>query len=175
MPAATRFHACQRPRVAPRAYRSRRRWGPGGRAEPAPPVGGERDGGIRAIEIAVPQLAGDLLVMLVQPLAVVRELASAHQMAVAEVNLAEPVGVREALAGGSHDVGLAALEDALRLLEGHDAAAGDDRCVETRFAHGGADGGGERHVAPEGAACVRDDGGHALVPGLAGVRIDGFA
>src|SRR5687768_1542360 len=96
-----------------RQSRSRAGRRPGRWAEAPTSVGGEAYGGIGAIEVAVPQLARHLLVVLVQPLAVVRELAAPDEVTVAEVNLAVPVGVREALTRGGDDVGLAALENAL--------------------------------------------------------------
>src|SRR5262245_51620520 len=45
----------------------------------------------------IPELAGHRLVTLVQPLAVVRELAASHQMPEAERDLSKPVGVGEGL------------------------------------------------------------------------------
>jgi len=97
------------------------------RAETAPAVAREPDRGVAGLELPVPQLARDLLVALVEPLAVIRELAAPHEIPVAEPDLPEPVGVGESLAGGGHAVGLAPLEDPLRLVEGGDAAAGDER------------------------------------------------
>jgi hypothetical protein len=47
----------------------------------------------------VPELARHFLVLLVEGLAVVGELAAPHFPSAAEANLPEPVGVREALAG----------------------------------------------------------------------------
>ena len=69
---------------------------PGGRGQPPPSVLRERHLGIVRFEASVPQLAGHLLVPLVETLAVVRELAAAHEVAVAQPDLAEPVGVGEA-------------------------------------------------------------------------------
>jgi hypothetical protein len=97
------------------------------RAETAPAVAREPDRGVAGFELPVPQLARDLLVALVEPLAVIRELAAPHEIPVAEPGLPEPVGVGESLAGGGHAVGLAPLEDPFRLVEGGDAAAGDER------------------------------------------------
>src|SRR6266404_5623265 len=92
----------------------------------ASPSGGVHDGGerrrlpsrARRVDLhAVPELARHLLVLLVQALAVVGELAAPHEGAVAEADLPEPVGIGQRLARGADEVGLAALEDALRLLE----------------------------------------------------------
>src|SRR5207253_9844551 len=105
------------------------------------------------------QLARHLLVLLVQALAVVGELAAPHEGAVAEADLPEPVGVGQRLARGADEVGLAALEDALRLLEGADAAAGDDGRVEAGLPDGPADARGQRHVAGERPALVGQHGG----------------
>src|SRR5207248_10353349 len=71
---------------------------------------------------AVPELARHLLVLLIQALAVVGELAAPHEGTVAEADLSEPVGIGQRLARGADEVGLAAVEDAFRLLEGADAA-----------------------------------------------------
>ena len=76
-----------------RILRPRRR---PGRAQPARPSLRERHLGIVRIEAPVPQLAGHLLVPLVEALAVVRELAAADEVAVAQPDLAEPVGIGEA-------------------------------------------------------------------------------
>src|SRR5439155_10596488 len=54
----------------------------------------------RRVELPVPELARDLLMTLVQPLAVVRELTPAHEVAQTETDLPEPVGIGERLPRG---------------------------------------------------------------------------
>src|SRR3954471_17313476 len=54
----------------------------------------------------VPELARDLLVFLVEPLAVVRVGAAAHVATAPEPDLAEPVGIGQRLARRSADVGV---------------------------------------------------------------------
>src|SRR5712691_9977480 len=49
--------------------------------------------GVARLELPVPELARDPLVALVEPLAVVRELAATDLVAHAETDLPEPVGV----------------------------------------------------------------------------------
>ena len=112
---------------------------------------------------------------LVESFAVVRELAAPYLRAVAQADLPEPVGVRERLARRRHAVGLAVSQDRLGLVEGRDAAAGHHRCRPAAVAERAANGRGERHVAAEGPALVRDDGRHALVSRAPGVRIDRLA
>src|SRR5579872_1918690 len=70
------------------------RRGPVGRDQSALAVGAEADAR-RVAVLLVPQLAGDRLVLLVEPLAVVGVLAGAHRRALAERQLAEPIGVGE--------------------------------------------------------------------------------
>src|SRR4029453_16581190 len=73
-----------------------RRLGAGGtpdwRREAPLAVASEADPGVVEAH-AIPELAGDLLVVLVEPFAVVGELAAAHEVAVAQPDLAEPVGI----------------------------------------------------------------------------------
>src|SRR5262245_5015482 len=116
---------------------------PRGRAESTLAVAGEPDRRIGGIELPIPELAGDLLVALVEALAVIREFAAPHEGTVAEPDLPEPVRIGEALARRGHTIGLAALQDALGLLERRDAAAGHDRCRQAGFADGPADRRGE--------------------------------
>src|SRR2546425_3244620 len=135
-----------------------------------------RQARLRRVDVhAVPQLAGHLLVLLVEPLAVVGELAAPHEVAIAEADLPEPVGIGQRLAGGADEVRVAALEDGFRLLERPDAAAGDDGGVAARLADGAADARGQRHVAAEGAARVGQHGRHALVARAPRVGVDGLA
>src|SRR6267143_2777451 len=131
-------------------------------------------GRVARVELPVPELAGDLLVALVEPFAVVRELAAAHEVAVAEADLPEPVGVGERLARRRDAVRLTALEDPLRLLEGRDAAARDDGRRMAGLTDRAADRRGERHVATERAPRVGEQRGHALPARLARVRIHGL-
>src|SRR6267143_6052521 len=137
------------------------------RRQAALAVACEPHGRVARVELPVPELAGDLLVALVEPFAVVRELAAAHERAVAEADLPEPVGVGERLTRRRDAVRLAALEDPFGLLEGRDATARDDERRVTGLAHGAADRRGERHVAAERAPRVREHRGHALGAGLA--------
>src|SRR5512145_3372273 len=138
-------------------------------------IGRHGDGRIAGHELPVPELAGHLLVPLIEPLAIVGELAAPHEVTEAQPDLPEPVGVGETLARGAHEVGLATAQDALGLLEGVDAAAGDDRGVGADLTYGPADGGGQRDVATEGPALVGEHRGHALVARLSRVRIDRLA
>src|SRR5713226_160329 len=129
------------------------------RRQPALAVARERDRRVTRVEFPVPELAGDLLVALVEALAVVRELAPAHELAVARADLPEPIGIGERLPRRRDEVGLAALEDPLRLLEGRDAAARHDgRRVAGLATPVVTDRGGERDVAAERAACVGEHG-----------------
>src|SRR5689334_18544339 len=77
------------------------------RDEPALAVGRHRDAG-GGEGVAVPEFAGDLLVLLVEGFAVVRELAATDLVARARAHLGEPVGIGERLARGRDDVGVAA-------------------------------------------------------------------
>src|SRR2546426_8630504 len=80
--------------------------GPRRRQEAALAVAREPHRRLRRVELPVPELARDLLVALIEPLAVVRELAAAHQVAQTETDLSEPVGIGERLPGGRHAVRL---------------------------------------------------------------------
>jgi hypothetical protein len=98
------------------------RWG-----EAALAVGGEL--GVGGIEIfAIPELAGDLTVSLVEGLAVVGIEAEANFVATAAGNFAEPIRVGERLPGEADDVGSAVGQDGFGLLEVVDAA----RCYDWR-------------------------------------------
>src|SRR5437868_324890 len=94
------------------AFQPRRSALPARRDEAALAVAGERDVG-RIERIAIPQLARHLLVLLVERLAVVGELAAPDLAAAALADLAEPVRVREALARRCDEVGVAARQDRL--------------------------------------------------------------
>src|SRR3990172_2554999 len=85
------------------------------RGEAALAVARELHRRVAGLELPIPELAGDLLVALVEPLAVVRELAAAHEVAVPEADLPEPVGVGKRLPRRRHAVRFATLEDGLRL------------------------------------------------------------
>src|SRR5436309_12475256 len=92
-----------------------------------PPLAVARQAHVGRVEPhAVPELASHLFVLLVQALAIVGELATPHQMTIPQADLPKPVRIGQRLARGADEVGLAALQDALSLLEGADAAAGDD-------------------------------------------------
>src|SRR3979409_1994910 len=107
-----------RPASAPHRRRSA---GPAWGDPAALAVAGERDvGGVELV--AIPQLAGDLLVLLVERLAVVGELAAPDLVALALADLEEPVGVGQALARRGDQVGLTAREDGLGLRELADPA-----------------------------------------------------
>src|SRR5690606_35617802 len=133
-------------------------------------VGGERDVG-RVQLLAIPQLAGHLLVLLVERLAVVRELAATDLGGAAGPDLRELVRIRERLPRGRDEVRVAALEDRLGLREVADAARGHDRRLEAGLAHRAADRRRERDVATKRPALVGVDRRHALVAGAAGVRV----
>src|SRR5215207_6154362 len=77
------------------------------RQEAAAPVAAERDAGLPE-PLAIPELTRDLLVRLVERLAVVGVGAAAHLRAAPRERLQEPVGVGERLAGGADDVSVAA-------------------------------------------------------------------
>src|SRR5919205_240816 len=96
------------------------------RQEAAAAVACERDAGL-VEALAIPELAGDLLVRLVERLAVVGVVAAAHLGAPARQRLEEPVGVGQRLARGADDVRVAAPQKLLGQLERADAARGDDR------------------------------------------------
>src|SRR5262245_49685379 len=65
----------------------------------------------------IPELARHLLVHLIEPLTVVRVLATPHVGTESGANLAEPVGVRKRLPRERNDVCVAAGENALGLIE----------------------------------------------------------
>src|SRR5512132_2058523 len=91
------------------------------RHEPPPSGGIELD--VRLVEgFAIPQLAGDLLVLLIERLAVVGVFAAPHLGAAAELDLEEPIGVGQGRARHADDVGVSVREDGLGLLECADAA-----------------------------------------------------
>src|SRR5919108_5265883 len=137
--------------VAEASVRRRR---PRRRRQAALAVGGQVHVG--GVELhAIPELAGDLLVVLVEAFTVIGELAAPHEVAEAETNLAKPVGIRERLPGSGHEIGFTAREDALGLVERPDAAAGDDWRGEAGVAHRAADPRGQRHIAAEGTTLVR--------------------
>ena len=73
-------------------------------------------------------------------------------VAAAELDFAEPVGVGQGLARRTDEIAVAALERRLRQLERVDAATADDGRPVSCCAHGGAYRGREREVAPEGTA-----------------------
>src|SRR6266571_3099043 len=123
---------------------------------------------VRSVQLhTVPELARDLLVALVEPLAIVGELAAPDEVTEAEPDLPEPVGVAERLPGRGDGVGLAAREDGLGLLEAVDPAARDDGRGVPGLVDGRADRGRQRDVATEGptlAAQIRravHEAGHA--------------
>ena len=66
-------------------------------------------------EVAIPQLAGHLLVLLVEAFAVVGEQAAAHFVATAQPHLLPPIGVGEALPRGG-DEALCALARAIPIF-----------------------------------------------------------
>src|SRR5262249_46845615 len=87
-----------------------------GREQSTPTVARERH--IRCVEsFAVPQLTGHLLVLGIERLAVVRELAATDARTLTCAHLQPPVGIRETLPRGGDDVGFASHEDALDLFE----------------------------------------------------------
>src|SRR5581483_2337300 len=140
-----------------------------GWGEAAFAVGGEfHAGGVEGF--AVPELAGDLAVALVEGLAVVGVEAEADLIAVAAGDFPEPVGVGEGLAGKADNVGGDTREDGLRLLEIVDATGCNDWRGEAPLTDGGADASGGSQVAAEGALGIRIVGGHALVTAATGVR-----
>src|SRR5215510_5250253 len=144
------------------------------RAQTAPAVAREPDLGVGRIERPIPELARHLFVALVEPFAVVRELAAPDLIAVPEADFPEPVGIGKGLTGGRHAIRLTLLQNRLGLIERRDAAARHDRRLPSGVADRAADRGGQRDVAAERAALVRDDRRHALVAGRAGVGIDGL-
>src|SRR5207247_2548674 len=90
---------------------------PGRRPQPSLAVERHPNVALARRDVTVPELARHLLVALIEALAVVRELAASHLGPEAEPDLPEPVGVGERLTGGADEVGLAAAENALGLLE----------------------------------------------------------
>src|SRR3989442_15965082 len=111
----------------------------------------------------VPDLARHLIVALIGDLAVFRELPTRTLGPKAEPDLPEPVGVGQRLTGGADEVGLAAAENALGLLERVDASARHDGRLVTGLANGAANRGGQRHVPSERAPRAAEHRGHALV------------
>src|SRR5262249_17118356 len=151
-------------------------WGtPGRRLEPTLAVERHPNVALARRDVTIPELARHLLVALIEALAVVRELAASHLAPEAEPDLPEPVGVGERLTRGADEVGLAAAENALGLLERMDASAGHDGRHVTGRANGAANRGGQRHVPSERPPLVAEHRRHALVAGDAGVGIDGLA
>src|SRR5262245_36229599 len=146
-----------------------------GRGDEAP-LAIPRPGDARLVQrLAVPELAGDLVVLLVERLAVVRVFTHPHLGPAPEVDLPEPVRVGEALARKADDVGLSLREQRLGLVEPVDAAGDDHRRREARRPHRRPDRRGRIDVAAERAALVRYVLGHALVAARAGVGIRGPA
>src|SRR5690349_10374512 len=143
------------------------------REPPLPPVR-RRDAGL-VEPLAIPELARDGPVPLIERLAVVGVDAAAHLAAAAEAQLQEPVGIGQRLPGGADEVGVAGREDRLGLRERADPARDDDRRAEAGLAHGPPDPRLLRHLPPERAGRVRERRRHALVPARAGVGIRGLA
>jgi hypothetical protein len=122
---------------------------------------------------AIPELAGDRLVHLVEPLAVIRERALPDLRALAGSHLQEPVGIGERLPRGRNDVRRTRLENAFRLREAVDAAGDHDRRGEPGGPHGVTDPPRRRDVPPEGTGFIGEHRRHALPAARAGVRIRG--
>src|SRR5919197_6374071 len=93
-----------------------RRRPPGRSDEPALTVGRQRDAGF-VEKRAIPELAGHLLVTLIQTFAVIRELAAPHVAAESEPNLHEPIGIGQRLACRTDEVCFTAGEDRFGLVE----------------------------------------------------------
>src|SRR5687767_2570059 len=142
----------------------------GRRNQPAFPIDRLRDA--RLIErLTIPELARDLLVHLVEALAVVGEAAPPHGVTLTAPHLEEPVGVGERLPGGGDDVRGAGGEDLFRLVERGDATGHDDRGGEPGIADRAPDPPRRFDVAPERTGGVTEDGRHALPSARTCVRI----
>jgi len=129
----------------------------------APVSGGRQDGALRrrlpsdvrrtpgaSSATRSQSLPGDLLVVLIQALAVVGELAAAHEVAVAEADLAKPVGIGQRLPRRRHEVGLAAAQDGLGCSNAKRPPLVTTGVACPGRAHGGADRGGQRTLRPNG-------------------------
>src|SRR5262249_17383751 len=133
-------------------------------------VGSERD--IWRLEVeTIPKFARHLLVLLIEGLAVVRELAAPDRGTVTGAKLQEPVRIGERLARGRHEIGVSALENRLGLRELAEPTSRDDRRGKPGRAHRRTDRSCELGVAREWSARVGIDRRHALVARLPGVRV----
>ncbi len=112
-----------------------------------------------------------LLVLLVEPFAVIGELALPHRVAAAQGQFEEPVGIGERLARRGDDVARAVGEHPLGHGETMDAARADDRRVASGGAHRRADRRGGRDVASERALLVGEMLRHALIAAGPGIGI----
>ena len=130
---------------------------------------------VGAIAELVPELTRDLLVLLVEALAVVGEDAASYFVAVPVAHLPPPVGIREGLPRGSYHVAVAVDERGLRGVERPHAAAADHGHDGVDCADGLADLAGQREIAAEGPRGVDAHGGHAFVPADACVGVSGGA
>src|ERR1700722_7529537 len=142
------------------------------RVQPSLTACHQRDARLRQ-RLLVPELAGDLFVLLIQPFAIIGEFAGPYSGAEAERGFQEPIGIGERLARGADDVAYAAPQHVLGHFEIVHAARADDRRLEPDGADGVANRLGSIGVAPERAALVRDILRHAFVAAGAGVGVGG--
>src|SRR4029077_1437327 len=141
------------------------------RGQPPLAVGGPPVA-VRGREL-VPELAGDRLVLLVEPLAVIGVFAQANLTAEAEESFSEPIRIGQRLPRSADNVAYAAREIVLGHFEIVDAAGQDHRHVAAGIADRVADRRGRRRVAAERPALVGNELRHALVPAAPGIGIGG--
>ena len=128
-----------------------------------------------AARLAVPKLARDTLVFLVESLAVVGELAASDRLPPPHEHLQKPIGVREGLPGSGYDVGFFMLQNPLGELEGRDASRSNDGRRSAGLRERCFDGRGKRHIASKWTGGVGVHRRHAFVAAATGVRVDGPA
>ena len=134
------------------------------------PVGRQLDSRLVLI-FTIPKLAGDLLVLRIECLAIVGVNANPDLLAQAEFNLEIPVRIGNRLSCCRYNVRLAVGEHAFRFNEAVNAAGCNDRCRQSRITNGVPDFGNRRKIAAEGAPLVRDVLRHAFIATAPGVWI----
>src|ERR1700733_1757283 len=168
------------PKKVVRLYRARRRCGRSARRlirrlphrsrEPSFAV--TRGSFARQRRQLVPQLAGDLLVFLVEAFAIIGVFADPHLIAQAETDFVKPIGIGQRLERRGDDVAHAARQIVFRHFEVVNATGAHYRCLASGVAHRAAHRRGRRGVSPERPALGGNILRHALVAARAGIGIN---
>src|SRR5437868_586514 len=104
------------------------------REQPTATIGSDRDSGLVQL-FAIPKLAGDLAMRLIESLAIIRIRATAHLLASSEFHLSKPIRIGECLSRHADDVCVVTLQNLFGLIERSNTASRNDRRRESRIIH----------------------------------------